>query len=208
MKKLLLGSSSVSRQKILSDINVSFELISQTADESLCDWTLPLVQLVMEIARYKMDHVVLPVGNDGDICFVLTADTMSQDKNGVIHGKPKDRNDAIQKIRSARDGAYVCTAFCLDRRVWHIDKWDIDQRIHHYVDSRCIFDVPDKWLDTYLANSMALSASGAITIEEFGMQFLHSIDGSYTAILGLPAYEVRQSLEKLGFFTELRKRCD
>jgi len=202
MNKLLLGSTSVLRKKILSEINIRFELVEQIADESLCDWTLPLVLLVMEIARYKMDHVTLPSGNDGDICFVLTADTMSQDKNGVIHGKPKDRNDAIQKIRSARDGAYVCTAFCLDRYVWRKEKWDLDNRIHRYVDAHCVFNVPDSWLDTYLNNSLALSASGAITIEKFGMQFLQSINGSYAAILGLPAYEVRQSLETLGFFAK------
>lgn len=200
MNTLLLGSMSFSRKKILSEINIPFKVVTQDANESLCDWTLPFVQLVMEIARYKMNHLVLPTGKEGDNCFVLTADTMSQDSNGVIHGKPKDRNDALQKIRSARDGSYVCTAFCLDRRVWQKGKWDIDKRVHRYVDAHCVFNVPDKWLDKYIDNSTALSASGAITIEEFGMQFLRSINGSYSAILGLPAHEVRESLEQLNFF--------
>jgi septum formation protein len=203
MNVLLLGSSSVSRQKILSETHIPFKVVSQNFDESLCDYTLPFVQLVMAITQYKMDYIVLPEGkNNGDVCFILTADTMSQDSKGITHGKPIDRNDALQQIRLARNGTNVCTAFCLDRRVWRNYQWDIDQRIHRYVSAQCVFDVPDEWLDTYIDNSMALLASGAITIEEFGMQFLRSINGSYSAILGLPACELREALEKLNFFRD------
>ena len=32
-------------------------------------------------------------------------------------------------------------------------------------------------------------------------EFLKELNGSYTAIVGLPLYEVREALEKLGFFS-------
>ena len=37
----------------------------------------------------------------GTVCFVLTADTMTCNADGSINGKPVDRDDAIQKIKSA-----------------------------------------------------------------------------------------------------------
>ena len=74
---------------------------------------------VLSIALYKMQHVILPDGkHEGDRCFVLTADTMSHDKMGVVHGKPVDRADAIAKIKATAAGSFLCTGFCLDRKVW------------------------------------------------------------------------------------------
>src|SRR5579864_8294380 len=101
---LYFGSKSQSRRMLLEEAHIPFRVIEQNADETACDWTLPLEQLVMSIALHKMEHVMLPAGNqEEEVCFVLTADTMSHDSSGTIHGKPIDRNDAIAKIKAARD---------------------------------------------------------------------------------------------------------
>ena len=66
-----------------------------------------------------MHHVILPDGKEGDILFVLTVDTMGLDHNGVIHGKPKDRKDAVQKIKAlSGKEATSATAFCLHKKIW------------------------------------------------------------------------------------------
>jgi len=62
------------------------------------------------------------------------------------------------------------------------------------------FVIPDHWIDRYLEHSWAMIASGAIAVEFYGAQFLQWIDGSYTTVMGLPMFELRQDLEKLGFF--------
>src|SRR6266702_4570522 len=95
---LHFGSKSQSRRMLLEESQIPFVTINQDADESQCDWGLPLPQLVLSIALYKMQHVILADGmHEGEVCFVLTADTMSHDNMGVIHGKPVDRADAIAK---------------------------------------------------------------------------------------------------------------
>ena len=90
----------------------------------------PLRQTVLLIAQNKMLHATLPVGttNDEQI-FVLTADTMTQDAHGIIHGKPIDRTDAINKIKAARDGNYLATAFCIEKRIWRDTIWISANRI-------------------------------------------------------------------------------
>ncbi len=203
MKKniLLLGSSSASRQQLLTEANIVFKLVSQTADESQCDWGIALPQLVERIALHKMAHVVLPAGmSDGEVCFVLTADTLSQDKDGTIQGKPVDRADAIAKIKKARNGSVLFTSFCLDKRVWKKGNWELEQRIQKTVGAEYLFEVPDARIDYYLDNSLGLGASNAIAVEGFGAQFLKEVRGSYSTIVGLPMFEVRQAFEELGFW--------
>lgn len=201
MKKiLLLGSKSVSRKKLLAESKIPFTVIEQEADETACDWGLPLAQLVESIARHKMEHVIMPAGNEGDIAFVLTADTLSQDLDGTIQGKPLDRVDAINKIRSARQGARLMTAFCLERKKFNAGVWHTEQRIMRCVGGQYIFAIPDAWIEAYLKNSMALQCAHAIAIEDYGMQFLKSVNGSYSAIVGLPMFELREALTEIGFF--------
>lgn len=199
--KILLGSSSASRQQLLKDVGIPFQLVEQLADETKCDWTLPLPQVVENIARYKMEHVVLPAtATEGETIFVLTADTLCQNNDGTIHGKPVDRADAIKKIKETRGGASVCTAFCLDKKVWRAGAWQLEKRIEQHVRAEYDFNVPDEWIETYFDHSLGLKASGAIAIEQFGLMFLKSVNGSFSTIVGLPLYELREALDSLGFW--------
>jgi septum formation protein len=200
---LLLGSKSSSRKALLTEARIPFKVVSQDADETQCDWGLPLEQVVSSIALHKMEHVVLPVGtHEGELCFVLTADTLSQDIDGTIHGKPVDRADAIKKIKSARNGTRLCTAFCVDRRIWSDGVWEVDRRIQEHVCSSFVFNIPDEWIEIYLQTSPGLQTANAIAVEGYGALFLKEVRGSHSAIIGLPMYEVREALERIGFFAQ------
>ncbi len=199
MNILLLGSKSASRQMLLKQMNIPFVLIDQNADETICDWTLPFEQVVSSIARYKMKQVIMPAIDKQEL-FVLTADTLSQTLDGTISGKPTCREDAIAKLKAARKGMRTGTTFCLEKRIYTFEQWQTIDRIEQFVDAHYKFVVPDNWIDRYLENSSSFASSGAIAIEEYGSQFLESVDGSYTTIIGLPLYELRLALEKIGFF--------
>jgi len=198
---LLLGSKSQARRQLLDEAKISYELVNCAADESKCEWATSLRETVDRIALYKMEHVVLPQGKkEGEVCYVLTADTLGQSADGTLQGKPTDRYDAIEKIKSARGGASVGTSFCLDKRQYKNGKWELLERIQEFVTASYDFHVPDEWIDIYLEKSLGLQGSGAIAIEGYGTQFLCSVQGSYSAIVGLPMFELRCALGKLGFF--------
>lgn len=197
---LFLGSKSQSRQKLLTEARIPFTLVGQDADETICDWNMPMAQIVERIALYKMDHVVLPAAPEHDACFVLTADTMSCDGQGNLFGKPEDRQDAIRMIKAARDGGWTGTAFCLDKKIRVDNAWHREKRITRYVASQCFFDVPDDFLEVYLEQPFVYSSAGAIFVEDFGAQFVKEIRGSYSTIQGLPMYELRLALTEIGFF--------
>lgn len=201
MKNILyLASKSFSRKELLRKAGMPFVVINQDADETTCDWNQQLQKVVETIAIHKMEHVIMPTGQEGAIAFVLTADTLSVDATGTISGKPTDINDAIAKIKAARGGVNLCgTAFCLEKKIFKNGKWSTDKQIVKFVHAEYYFEVPDEFIKDYIKHSGALEAAGAITIED-GPQYLKSVSGSYSAIVGLPMYELWQALTELGFF--------
>lgn len=199
---LLLASQSAGRQQLLREAQIPFSVIAQNADENAaCDWKLPFETVLKAIALSKMVHAQLPAGKKDNVCFVLTADTMGQDNECVIHAKPLDKMDAIKKIKALRPVGICGTAFCLDKKRFNGDEWEIEERIMECITAKYIFDMPDDWIEKYLqATPNYLQLSGGLSIEGYGAQFLKSINGSYTTILGLPMFEVREALQKLNFF--------
>lgn len=198
---LLLASSSQSRRLLLEQIKIPFQIIAQSADESACDWGLSFPKLLIEIAIRKMACALLPQATEGNEIFILTADSMCQDKTGVIHGKPKDKADAISKIRALRQGGIVGTAFCLDRKKFENNEWTTKQRIVKYVETAYEFDMPDSWIEEYFENfPFYLNVAGGVSVEGYGQQFLKSIKGSFSNLIGLPLYELRDALQEIGFF--------
>lgn len=203
--KLYLASKSYSRSLLLKNARIPFDVIGQDADELQCDWELPLEQLVLSIADHKMEHAVLPHGQEGDTILVLTGDTLTQDMRGVVYGKAADYNDAIKTIKALQNGSLVSTGFRLDKKIKRKGTWETVGSHREVVSARCVFNIPDYWIERYLQQEpLALKAAGAMVIEEYGQQFLQSVTGSYSTIMGLPVCEVRVALEKLGFFQFLQ----
>jgi len=189
---------------LLDEICMPYKLLKQTADESSCDWGLPIQKLVTSIAHLKMDHVILPEpGQDGQVIFVVTADTVSQDYEGNNFGKPVDLQDAYRMVRILRNGSLVGTGFCVAKFCVKNGAWvKIDYR-QGYAQARCKFDVPEAFLETYFKqHPVSLRAAGGMAVEQFGLQFFKEINGSFTAIVGLPLYELRAALTELGFYDE------
>lgn len=200
---LLLGSSSQSRQMLLKEALIEFQIIGHAANEDLFKNKGTLHEQVRAIAEHKMAHCSVPNDFPYDSAYILTADTMGMTQAGDILGKPKDRSDALEKLKACNEGVLTtATAFCLEKRVKKEGLWKTVAQHMQVVAAQSEFYVPENWLDRYLEHSLGLVASGAVAIELYGAQFLKSVSGSYTAIVGLPICEVREALEKMGFFEQ------
>lgn len=199
---LLLASNSKSRKNLLTKSGIAFLEVGHAADEDTVDTTLSLYEQVAAIATLKMEHAQLPMGTEGQIIFVLTADTMGQDAHGIIHGKPKNYADAVAKITalSIEQDYTTATGFCLTKQLYRNGAWQVLEKIEQVVAATYQFHIPRQWTEQYIAQGSVLTCSGAIEIEGYGQQFLKSINGSYSTIEGLPLFELRQALEVIGFF--------
>jgi len=198
---LHIASSSASRKKLLENSKIPFIVIDQDADESQVSTDQELSQVVMQISQLKMAHVKMSAGKyEGDICFVLTADTLGVTTTGRVLCKPVDRNDAISMLKDSRLGNRTITGFCLCKFVWQNSAWVVVKKIVDFDEAWCVFDVSDEFLYFYLDNIPFLSVSGAISIESTGGQFLKTVNGSYETVIGLPMFKIRQALLEFGFY--------
>lgn len=202
--KIYLASSSQTRQELLRDACIEFEVITQDSDEKSINWDMPLEFLVCKLAELKMAHVQIPDNNwyrnkwiEDAVIYVLTADTLTEDINKKILGKPKNRDEAIEQIKLARSGSKVATGFCLEKKIYKSGAWLTEQKITKAVTADCKLIIQDQYIDYYLDNTHALYGCGSIIIDGAGSLFLKEINGSYSTILGLPLFEILEALQKI-----------
>lgn len=194
--KLYLASSSPTRQALLREAGIDFEIISQNANERSISWDAPLDVLVVQIAELKMAHIVIPssLETEGTTAYFLTADTLSQDYEGKIIGKPHDMQEAYEQVKRAAFGSYVATGFCLEKKRFEHNRWHTIERETGVVGGNCHLIIPENMIARYLERT---AGCGSIMIDGFGFRFLKDIQGSYTAILGLPLYEICLAFDRM-----------
>lgn len=208
--RLFIASSSTSRHMLLRDAGFDFVVLSQNCDEHACSNSPDACTLVQELARAKMDHTQAPLPEQltkqelTSGIFVVTADSVVEDAQGNIHGKPVDHGDALKKINNLRSGVHVHTAFCLE-------KWLFDatqniwlkgiQSVVVHDKAFCVMDISPEWAEWYLKHhSIAYRCAGAMAVEGIGGLFGKRIEGSYSTLIGLPLCRLREELAIRDFF--------
>jgi septum formation protein len=201
---LYLGSQSRSRQKLLQEVGIPFVVVPHSSKEAVVRGNLPFERYVIAIAQEKMKTLLLPQPTkvDKNYLFALTADTLVHlTSSGNILGKPKDREDAKAMMRSMHNKEVeVITGCCLHRYAVHQEQWQVDQESTWATGAVIEFWVDEEFLDIfYEREPIALMAAGATIIEGYGQLFFKRITGSHSTVIGLPLFELRQKLKKMGF---------
>lgn len=199
MIPLYLASGSPTRQMLLRQAEIPFIAIEHGTDERAVPIAASLQEQVLAIAQAKCHATAVPFSAlTTTPIFMLTADTMGLGADGTIQGKPESPEQAAQWIRDARSHELqFATAFRLERRIYQHGRWICQEFREAVAAGSCLFFVPEDKVDAYLTESCALACAGAVTIDGYGSRFTRRIDGSYTAILGLPMAELYQALTEL-----------
>jgi septum formation protein len=200
---LYLASQSPSRQNLLKIAGIPFYLASHASDECSVPILDDFYKYALAIAQDKMRHVQLPEqACYNDQVFVLTADTIVKIVDSdLIFGKPEDKQDAVRMLRAMQKRpAEVATGCCIEKRQWKDEAWKTLERREFFASAIIEFVVNDDEIeDLFIKMPLSLHAAGAAIIEEYGMNHLKTISGSFTAVLGLPLFEVRQVLREMKF---------
>ncbi len=206
MKKdiLFLGSQSKTRQKLLQIADIPFKTLRHKSDECGIDLESDFNKYVLSIAKHKMEALDLSNLNDckDQKNFVLTADTLVvTTKTKEILGKPRDYNDVIQMLDLLCDQpAEVITGCCLDIKEFKDGFWKNIKEKHWTTSAVVDFCVMPEDREKYIKEIGRITEiAGGAYIEDFGQNFLKSIKGSFSAVLGLPMFELRQALKDFDF---------
>lgn len=187
-QRLVLASASPRRLELLRQIGLEPDHVEPAAlDETPRSKETPR-QLASRLAAEKADavHGAHPTA------FVLAADTVVAVGRRVL---PKVENEAdgraCLQLLSGR-AHRVLTGLCLigpDGR-----------RAARLAESRVRFKrltLPD--IEGYIASGEGLGKAGGYAIQGRAGAFVTGLQGSYSAVVGLPLYETRSLLEGLGY---------
>ncbi len=184
--ELLLASASPRRAELLTQLGFSFRVCPADIDERPLAAERPDAY-VLRIASEK----ALAVAAGGPPGLVLAADT-AIDLDGCILGKPQDREAAAVMLRALSGRSHrVLTAIALCR----------GELLHSevVVTEVQFAELSDADIRAYVATGEADDKAGSYAIQGRAAQFVRRIDGSYSAVVGLPLYETVIALRSLGY---------
>lgn len=189
--RLILGSASPARLRLLRDAGFDPEVVVSGVDESL-PAELPTGQAVAVLAARKADAVVamLDAPVDGARTLVLACDSLLE-LDGRSLGKPKGEDDARESWSARRGKTGVLhTGHAL------VDPGR-DVRIVETASTVVHFASPsDAEIDAYVASGEPFAVAGGFTIDGRGAVFIDRIDGDHGNVIGLSLPLLRRMLAK------------
>jgi septum formation protein len=188
MKRLYLASGSPRRRELLTQIGVPFTAISAQIDETPLTQESPSAY-VERLARGKAEAGRGSVVSEDPFC-VLGADTAVV-LDGKILGKPVDEADACAMLKMLSGHEHqVFTAIAV------IDGERCESRV---VTSRVRFrDIGREEAVAYWASGEPRDKAGGYGIQGLGAVFVAGLNGSYSAVVGLPLCETAELLGHFG----------
>ncbi|MBO3275071.1 Maf family protein [Pseudomonas schmalbachii] len=184
MSQLYLASSSPRRRELLAQIGLPFNSVPANIDETPLSGELP-VAYVERLARDKALAGLAMLAQRADVC-VLGADT-TVILDGRILGKPVDRDDSLAMLRalSGREHEVLTAVAVADRN-------RCEARV---VGSRVFFrEISEAEAEAYWATGEPLDKAGGYAIQGLAAVFVSRVEGSYSAVVGLPLCETAELL--------------
>ena len=187
MSKIYLASQSPRRAELLTQLGVPFETLHNTVDESLIagesaeDYVVRLA-CAKSAFGWQQSNQQYPV---------LGADTIVVVAQQIL-GKPQNYADAQRMLSLLSDNTHqVYTAVALTSAQKHV---------HCLVKTAVTFGhISQQQIEAYWASGEPQDKAGSYAIQGLGGQFVKHINGSYSAVVGLPLYETRQLLNQIGY---------
>lgn len=190
-QKLILASQSPRRRELLAQLGYQFSVQASDIDETV-EKTETAHNYVLRLAKQKALHIFnLLSETEQATSFVLGSDT-SVVLDGKILGKPENEEDCFTTLSLLSNNQHqVLTAVAL------VSKNNVQAQV---ISTEVIFKVLTKAeISAYWLTGEPQDKAGSYGIQGIAGQFVKSINGSYSAVVGLPLYETAQLLAKAGF---------
>ncbi|WAB97214.1 MULTISPECIES: nucleoside triphosphate pyrophosphatase [Pseudomonas] len=186
MKPLYLASGSPRRRELLAQIGVPFTVISAPIDES----ALPDESAVAYVERLARSKAEAGLASLAGPAVVLGADTAVV-LDGRILGKPENREDALAMLADLAGREHqVLTAVALS---------DGQCCLSVCVTSNVRFRaIGPEEAQRYWASGEPVDKAGGYAIQGLGAVFVTGLQGSYSAVVGLPLSETAELLAQFG----------
>ncbi|KFK31818.1 hypothetical protein AALP_AA6G162400 [Arabis alpina] len=183
--KLILGSSSIARRKILGDMGYQFTLMSADIDEKSIRKEKP-EELVLALAEAKAEAIMKRIPVDDNIeedksTLLVTCDQVVVFEDAVRE-KPSSVEEAREYIRGYSKGhtATVSSVVVTNLKTG-FRKGGVD-RVEIY-----FHEIPDEIIEKLIEEGMVLKVAGALVIEHpLILPLVKEVIGTTDSVMGLP----------------------
>ncbi|XP_010557922.1 PREDICTED: maf-like protein DDB_G0281937 [Tarenaya hassleriana] len=183
--KVILGSQSMARKRILAEMGYDFSIMTADVDEKSIRKEKP-EDLVVALAEVKADAIISRFGdkskfmNDTQPTLLITADTVVV-YNGVIREKPTSKEEAREFIRgySGSHGAVVGSVLVTNLKTGvRKGGWDKAEVYFH--------EIPDKVIDDMIEEGITINVAGGLMLEHpLTLPFVDTVVGAVDTVMGL-----------------------
>lgn len=183
--KIILGSNSPRRKELLSGLDIEFNVKVIPGLEENYPETLDPQEIPVFLSKQKAEAYLSSLD---DTMLLITADTIVWNGKAVI-GKPKNRAEAIQMLRSLSGHEHhVVTGVCLTTTK--------KQLTFSVISSVRFASLSDEEIIYYVDKYKPFDKAGAYGIQEWiGYVGVESISGSFYNVMGLPVQRLYQELK-------------
>lgn len=189
---LILASASPRRTALLNQMKVAHTVFPADIDETPKPNESPY-DLVARLASEKAQAVMSKVNASSEPAtsnVVLASDTLIA-FNGASVGKPVDREDAIRILSMLSGQTHeVLTAISAMS--------ELKQVTRTVTTSVTFATLTKQQIIAYWETGEPQDKAGSYAIQGIGGEFVVSINGSPSSVVGLPLYETRQLLNEFG----------
>ncbi len=186
MRPIILASQSPRRKQLLEWAEVPFEIIVSDSDETYPE-DLTAREIAIHIAIQKAIIIRQKFNPQKPI---LAADTIVVCEGNIL-GKPSDEVDAFRMIKMLSGKTHqVITGVCLLHK----------GETHSFSDETKVtfHSLSDEQIHFYIQKYKPFDKAGAYAIQEWiGVIGIHSIEGDFYNVMGLPVSRVVQVLKNL-----------
>ncbi|KHN12707.1 Maf-like protein [Glycine soja] len=186
LTQIILGSSSVARRKILSEMGYLFTIMTADIDEKSIRKETP-EDLVMALAEAKANAIISKLQTTtnqqrvDEPTILIAADTVVV-YEGVIREKPTSKEEARQFLKdySGRHAATVGSVLVTNLKTG-LRKGDSD-RVEIYFN-----EIPDEIIEKLVDEGITLNVAGGLIIEHpLVLPFVKEVVGTTDSVMGLP----------------------
>jgi septum formation protein len=185
---LYLASASPRRRELLAQLGISTVLLPQHIDESVLPQEAPSAY-VSRVAQAKVQAALVDPAARLSLP-ILAADTAVVCDDQVL-GKPEDGPAALAmlgKLSGRQHQVLTAVVVATPARCCHI-----------LVSSTVYFrTLSPAEMQAYWHSGEPCDKAGAYAIQGLGAMFVSRIEGSYSAVVGLPLFETMQLLANFG----------
>jgi septum formation protein len=198
-KKVVFGTTSQPRRKIMSDLGIKFEPLGSKFEENLPK-TNP-IDYVNNTCNGKFEEILQNIQNkDKDIEILITSDTIVVHKDKILE-KAKNNEDIYEWFRSYSESNVKCyTSVIIGFISKNSEGFIVNKKRQFLTETAINFSkIDEESIKSYIDSGEPFNKAGGFGIQGIGSILIKEIQGCYYNVVGFPVNN---------FFINLKEMLD